>query len=102
LPDDFTPIAYNGINPAVNGKNGAGLAICYPQTAPWTTGFNVSDTSCAPPPTEGNFCKGIGFSNSMRSSALSVTKQPTPQGNNNRAHHAWKEIPISLPIARDE
>lgn len=49
LPAGFTPVPY--------ASAGAGLASCYPNQAPWSTGFTVLDTTCAPaPPTAGNFC----------------------------------------------
>ena len=53
LPASFTPTPY-----ASAGQN---LARCYPKTAPWTTGFKVTDQNCTAvpnplPPATGNFC----------------------------------------------
>lgn len=53
LPQNFKPLDY--------AKAGQNLAICYPKTAPWTTGFKVTDQNCTEfpnllPPATGNFC----------------------------------------------
>ncbi|HZX26143.1 MAG TPA: G8 domain-containing protein [Telluria sp.] len=49
LPTGFVPQPYS--------TAGAGLATCFPNSAPWNSGFKVLDASCSPtPPSTGNFC----------------------------------------------
>ncbi len=49
LPAGFTPQTYATV--------GQPLAGCYPNSAPWSTGFTLKDNSCLPlPPSAGNFC----------------------------------------------